>query len=262
MSTSTRRPPLALTVLPLLGGCAWFDGVKEDVDGLLDPDVIVGLFTIVEPPPAQVDLSALGLGIGMAGTVFLADARNLSALEESPVIGATVEVTGCGATVTLRDEGNGAYTLLPPTALDGCEQPILVERTDVDDGPSATIAFPAAPDFTFPTSWRPGDADVVVPLAGSPFDSALVITADLVAGEIVYSNEPQDVLETYNFLMGTGALDDIALGDGELRADTLMGLGVSGLVKMPNSDLYGANTALSILHGGRTRAWPIQTFPF
>lgn len=262
MSRSSASSLALLALCPCFAACALFDDVKEDVEGLLDPDVMVGLFTIVEPPPAEVDLSALGIGVGMAGTVFLADARNLSALEESPVIGATVEVAGCGQTVQLQDEGNGAYTLLPPTALDGCQQPIVVTRVDVDDGPSATISFPQAPNFSFPTSWRPGDADIVVPLAGSPFDSALVITADLVAGEILYSNEPQDVMETYNFLMGSGSLQDIPLGSGELRADTLMGLGVSGLVKMPNTELLGANTALSVLHGGRTRAWPIETFGF
>jgi hypothetical protein len=251
--------------LPLLAtGCgSLFEDIRDDVNGLLNPTVAIGAFTRLDPPSSSaIDLETLGLEAGLAGTVFLADAKQVSDLENAPIRGAVLEVSGCGQTVVMEEDASGAYLILPGTPLDSCPSDLTLTRTDNPDATTQIpLEFPAAPSWTLPETWRPGDPNIVIPVSASPFDSALALLADATTGDITYSNEPEDVMGYYEFLTGTGAREDITFTAAEMRVDTIMAAGLTGLVRVPNANMADVNTALSVVDVGRTKLYPISTLP-
>jgi hypothetical protein len=253
------RWPLALVAL---AGCDLFRDIKEDIDGVIDPTVAVGVFTLLEPPETdEVDLADLGLTQGLTGTLFLADARDVNDLASAPITGADLEVTGCGQTVMMDESASGTYTLSPGTALDTCTELITVTRTDSEKATVIPLTFPAAPTWTLPNTWRATDGDFVIPVSESDYDSALAVVMDASTADVTFSNEPSGVREYYEFLTGTGDIADITLTDAQMREDTVMAMLLTGLVKLRNVDMEEVNTALSIVDVGRTRLYAVDTTP-
>jgi hypothetical protein len=120
------------------------------------------------------------------------------------------------------------------------------------------FTLPDPPSFTLPEQWTAG-ADLVIPLAATDFDSALVVVVDVESGEVVFSNEPQGVRGYYDFLMGTGELEDLTVPGATFGEDATYVVVVTGLRKVLNRDIDEANTVLSVLEGGRARAYAMTT---
>jgi hypothetical protein len=246
--------------LVAMSGCALVKDVTDTVQGVLEPIVAVGLVTALDPPTSElVDLSELELGVGIGATVFLADARDVSDLAQAPVTGAELALAGCGASEALSEDADGTYTLVPGNELDGCGAAVLeLSRSDVDPGLFAPFTLPDPPSFTLPERWTAGD-DLVIPLAATDFDSGLVVVVDVQRGEVVFSNEPQGVRGYYDFLMGTGELADLTVPGSTFEEDATYVIVVTGLRKVQNRDIDEANTLLTVLHGGRARAYALTT---
>ncbi|HMV68948.1 MAG TPA: hypothetical protein PKA64_19015 [Myxococcota bacterium] len=246
----------------LATGCAFFQKTKETVEGALEPIVAVGLVVQVDPFEDPVlDEFELDLEIGRSGTVFLADARDVSDLENSPVDGATLEASGCGQKVRMNEAETGTYVLSVGSALDACAaDEIVVTRTDVDPGTVLPFTLPSAPAFDVPRNHTAGQP-ITLPLTASGYESALVVVIDGSTGDVTFSNEPEGIVETYQFIKGTGTVEDVTIPGEAFREDTVHAVIVTGLISTPNVDLTEANTVLSTVAGGRARVYAVSTIP-
>jgi hypothetical protein len=243
-------------------GCAWFKKAKDTVEGALEPIVAVGFVIRVDPfeDPALADME-LDLEVGVAGTVFLADARDVADLENSPVDGATLEATACDQMAEMGEVESGTYLLEPGSQLDGCAQTALeITRTDSDPATVLPITIPPAPAFIIPRDHTAG-TPIDLPFADTDFESALVVVIDGSTGDVTFSNEPEGITETYQFIKGTGEVTNITIPGEAFREDTVHAVIVTGLVSTPNSQLVEANTVLSTIAGGRTRVYAVSTIP-
>lgn len=244
----------------LVGGCDLFNTVKDTVEGVLEPQVAIGLVVVLDPEGSDlVDLDELGLTAGVAGTVFLADARDVADLEEAPVTGATMSLSGCGASAALNEEADGTYALVSPTDLDGCEGPVLtLRRDDVDPGLQVPFTIPGPPTLTIPARWTAGDP-LTIPLSTAGYDGGIVVVIDATSGDVVFSNEPQDIRGYYELLTKAGDVEDVVVPGTAFEEDKVYGVLVTGLIKVPNRDVDEANTALSVLDAGRARLYGLTT---
>lgn len=243
-------------------GCAWFKKAKDTVEGALEPIVAVGFVVQVDPfeDPLLEDYE-LDLEVGKAGTVFLADARDVSDLENSPVDGATLEASACDKAVVMGELESGTYALEPGSELDGCAQPTLtLTRTDSDPATVLPITIPPAPGFILPRDHNAGQP-ILLPLAETDFESAVVVVMDASTGDVTFSNEPSGIVETYQFIKGTGEVTDVEIPGDAFREDTVHVVLITGLISTPNSQLDEANTVLSTIAGGRTRVYVVSTLP-
>ena len=253
---------LVWLLVPLVGGCAWFKGAKDTIEGALEPIVAVGVVIQVDPPNApELDDAELDLEIGRVGTIFLADARNVSDLGNTPVSGATLDAEGCGAVVQMGELASGTYVLEPGTELDTCAQPgMRIRRTDVDDALVAPITIPPDHDFALPRYHVAGQP-ITVRVSEAGYESALVVVVDAATGDVTFSNEPEGVVEYYQFLTGSGEVTDVEIPGEAFLPDTVHAVVVTGLVRTPNSELTEANTVLSVVSGGRGRVYAVSTLP-
>ena len=135
------------------------EDVKDAVEDLTDPTVAQGIILgISEPSSDQIDLSSLeGVEAGTVVTLFLAEASDPSALEDSPVEGATVTVQG-DASVEARDEGAGLY-LVEPGVLTyevGASWQIDIDDAGTNEPASLSMVLPDAVDIDVPEEWDVG----------------------------------------------------------------------------------------------------------
>lgn len=253
---------MMLALVPLIGGCAWFQGAKDTIEGVLEPVVAVGVVIQIDPvDDATLDGQTLDLNIGRAGTIFLADTRNISDLANAPVSDATVEVLCGDTTVQIGETAAGTYLLEAGTALDDCaDANVTIQRTDVDPPLVAPIYIPDRPDFEIPVQHNAGE-DLVLPLSTAGYDSALVVVIDGSSGDVTFSNEPHGITEYYQFLTGSGEVTDATIPGSAFVENSVHAVIVTGLVRTPNNTLEQANTALSIVSGGRGRVYAVSTIP-
>jgi len=251
----------AVVAATMLGGCDLFNAAKDTVEGVVQPTVAIGLVVRGEADVQGLDglddLDAYASGLG--ATVFLADARSVNDLGNAPISGATLELTACGDTVAMTESASGTYTLAPGSALDGCaENAASMARADVTDGLAAPFTLPPAPDLDIPVDWDAGQP-MTLDLSGQGYGSALVAVLDVGSGAVTYSNEPQGIVPTYQFLTGNQDVGAVEIPGSAFKADTLHAVVVTGLVRTPNRDVTKANTALSVLMGGRAQPFPVST---
>lgn len=252
---------ILLALLVTSPGCALFEKARDVVEGVTDPNVVVGLVTRLDPPTSDlVDLESLGLEAGIAATVFLADAREVADLENAPVAGATVQLRGCDQNIELEDGGDGSYTLLPGTPIDPCTGSLSLRRTDAEKPTVAPLTIPDAPDFNVPERWTAGEP-LTLPLASAGFKSALVVVIDASTGDVTFDNRPEGITEYYQFLKGTGDLEDLTIPGSAFREDTVHGIIVTGFITTPNTELTEANTVLSVVAGGNGTVFGVSTLP-
>lgn len=245
----------------LVAGCGVVADIKDRVEGVLDRVVAIGVITVLEPPEDdRIDLSSLDLQLGIAATAFLADAGSVADIENAPIAGQIIEASGCGRTARLTDEGDGSYLLLPPSELDDCEGPeFVLTRLDDTEPTVLPVTLPPAADLDVPTTWN-GGADLVLDLSAAGFDSVLVVVLDATTGDVAFSNEPQGVGEWYRFLTGSGDATSVTVPGSAFVDDALYAVTVTGLVRTPNTELERANELLSVVVGGRARAYALSTY--
>lgn len=244
-----------------VGGCDLVRGIQDAAEGVTNPNVVIGLVV-----RAEADDEALpelrdvpDYAEGLSATLFLADARRVDDIGSAPVQGAEVRAIGCGEEVELEESPAGTYRAGPGTPLDACDAPgIELRRVDAGGHSAAPVALPPAADVSVPATWSPGQ-DMELDLSEQGFGSVLVTVVDLGARRVSYSNQPEGVLETYRFLTGNQDVGEVVIPGSAFGPDTVHAVIVTGLVRTPNADLTSANTALSVVMGGRARPYPVTT---
>jgi hypothetical protein len=248
-------------VLTVAGsGCALFNKAKDAVEGAVDPIVAVGVVTSLAPPTSDlIDLEGTDFEPGVIATLFLADARSVSDLGNAPVAGATIEVTGCGNTVTAAGDA-GAYLVGPTDGLGACDGPFDLARVDAEPNrnTAATITLPAAGSVTVPEQWDAGAA-MSVDLSSSGYESVIAVVIDVATGAITWTNEPEDIVGYYQLLTGNNPPASLEIPGSAFPDDGVYALVITGIERLKNSNLTNANTVLSVLAGGRATAYPVVT---
>lgn len=259
---------LMLTLLTLTG-CDAFNKVKDTIDGLLDPIVTQGLVLGVEAPDSSlidglIDTSTFESGTTV--TLFMADARDVQDLENAPITGADVRLTGPGVDETVAELDSGTYALTPADAeipyVAGDEWTLTVDR-EAQDGTvytsSAALLLPEDTDFStqIPEQHTAGEA-ITLDFTGLSYTSALIVVLDD-NGDIAYSNEPEDIREFYDFTHSNDALETLEIPGDTFAADTIYAVGVAGLNNTDANDLTEMNTALSTVLFGKMNFYPVNT---
>jgi hypothetical protein len=260
---------MAIMSLLALGGCAWFEDIKDTVEGVVNRNVVVGVVSTVDASldgdPAltdQIDLDALGIEGGVVSTLFLADAASVADLDNAPISDADVILQGCGVEVSMPELSGqrGAYVYVPPGDIDSCDGPAFtMRRVDGTKDVVASADVPGPLGLTVPAFWDSGD-DLTLSLAGKGLTAVIVVVMDTFTGDITYSNEPESVGEYYEFLSGSEVLDDVLVPGSAFEEETVHALLVTGLKRTPNRNLENANEVLSVVAGGRTELYPVSTW--
>lgn len=261
MRQGARRIGYAVAAGWALAGCDLFNAAKETVEGVVQPTVAVGLVVRAEATGEGLESYDLGdaHASGLGATVFLADARSVNDLGNAPIRGASLELTACGDTVAFEESASGTYTVAPGTALDRCgENAASFARVDVAEGVGAPFTLPPAPDVDIPLMWDAGQP-MTIDLSGQGYGSALVAVVDAQDGALTFSNKPEGIVATYQFLTGNQDVGAIEIPGSAFRADTVHAVIITGLVRTPNRDVTKANTALSVLMGGRAQPFAVST---
>ena len=254
--SSTCRTVAMLSPLVVLAGCEIVDDIQDAIDGLTNPLVGVGLVALAEAPATDyVDLAELGLDEGLGATLFLADANDVSNLDNAPVTGARVALTGCDTNVLLPEQDMGLYLLTPDAAPEGCgaDRDLALAVVDEENVVTASmpVVFPVAFQPDIPTTWTSG-TDMVIDLTGAEADAAIAVVIDTSTGAVTYSNEPQTAGEYYQLFSGSGTMNEVVIPGEAFMDQTLQVVVLTLSTRAPNADVEGVNTVLTTVHGGRT----------
>jgi len=235
-----------------IGGCDLFEEVKDTYDGLTDPLVVQSVIVGVEidaVDPAIVD--ELDFEAGVAGTVFLADAKSANDLDNAPIAGASVSINSA----SLFDTGEGAYTLEPGVLTYANGATWTLNAMIGTEASSATFVLPPPPNATIPTLHVKGQG-MTVSLAGQGFDVIVGVVAEVATGEVTWSNEPEDISDIYNLATGNGDESLEIPGEAFPNSGAYV-VGVSGLTTSRAEQLENMNTALSNVASGKMRLYPV-----
>lgn len=257
-----------LTLLTLTG-CDAFNKVKDTIDGLLDPIVAQGLVLGVEPPDSAlidglVDTSEMQSGTTV--TLFMADARDVQEIENAPITGADVKLSGPGIDEAVAEIDSGTYALTPADAevpyVAGDTWTLTVSREDSDGTvytSAAALNLPEDVDFSsqIPEQHTAGDP-ITLDFSGLTYTSALIVVLDS-NGDIAYSNEPDGIREFYDFTHSNETLGTLEIPGSTFADDTVYAVGVAGLNNTDATDLTEMNTALSTVLFGKMNFYPVAT---
>ena len=259
-----------LLALLTLAGCDALNKARDTIDGLLEPVVVQGVVLGIEPPQSQ-DLQDLldqsEFQSGTTATIFMADATEVSEIENAPIAGATVSLLGTGAGVTLTEIDAGVYSLAPGAdpleyaSGETWELESVRGSGDSQQVSTAQVRLPAAVDFS---NEIPEQHEVSVAIdldfTGQPYDSALIVVLDD-EGNVTYSNEPQTIREVYEFTQGSTELGVITIPATAFPDEGIFMVGVAGMVNTDAADLDEMNTGLSSVISGLMRTYAVSTLP-
>ena len=244
-------------------GCGAIADFKSTVEGLTERFVIEGLYLGSAPFAEDIDLSATGFDEAKA-VVFLADASQISEIDQAPLSGLEPELFAGSGGVVLEEGVAGKYSLSGEDGLVyGDNQAVTLEVTYGEELRAAEVYAPAAADLDAVPTLHAAGASMTVDLSGQGFTAALVVVMDADSSEVTHSNEPQDIEALYELTHPDG----IGLGDEEDTDDTVIVeipseafpeegiyvIGIAGLETSGPDDLSGINTALSTFVAGKFR---------
>ncbi|MEZ4316038.1 MAG: hypothetical protein R3F61_00970 [Myxococcota bacterium] len=259
-----------MLALVALSGCDALNKAKDTIDGLLEPVVAEGIVLGVEPPQSQ-ELQDLLNGSefdsGTTVTLFMADAKEVQQIENAPIQGADVSLTGPGVNATVSEVDSGVYVLTPADQpieyASGDTWELRVVRTSGSSTATSTaqVLLPAPADFSaeLPAQHQ-NNTPISLDFTGLGFDSALVVVLDD-GGNVTFSNEPKTIKEVYDFTHGTTALGVITIPGEAFPDDGVYAVGVAGLVNTDPADLSEMNTGLSSIVSGLMKMYPVSTIP-
>jgi hypothetical protein len=228
--------------LLLLGACD-LGALKDKVEGLTNPLVTEGLVLGIEPPDADIDISASGYEPGVQMTAFLADAASVTEIQNAPVDGAHVEGGPSGDAVVFEGQGEGSYTGRTSSAYTAGATYTIAAQVDGDTS-TADIVAPPGPDLDTPDFQGAGQPMTVM-LAGKGYTGALVIVLDPATQAITYSNRPASIKDVYDLGHSDTEIESVTIPAAGFPASGPYVLGVAGLVHTNADDIDGMNTALS-----------------
>ena len=254
-----------MTLLLTLG-CVLIDDeledIQEQIDGLTNPLVVQSAFLGVAPPESDdIDLSGTDFDKGAGITVFLADAASVDEMEEAPISGADVTIrVGDTPAVWLTEEDGGAYKATAEDGLTYTGQDDAVLSVTIGDATSSiSVMLPPKPDYSVPELGTTGQP-LPIDLSGMDYDqvSAVVLNS---AGEVTWSNQPEDIKEWYEFANAEDAGGSFEIPGSAFPKDDVYAVGVAGLGRANDADIDNANTALSSMLAGKLKFQPYVTTP-
>lgn len=255
-----------LTAALSLSACSFFEQVGEAITGAVESRVAIGVVSSVEIRgldraglPEDMDFGELSEG--MAGTVFVAEAKEIAAIQNAPVSGMDIQVTGCGASAGLSEQGSGLYTMLPPTAIDDCSGGSFTIALDPEASASfIDVALPPRPSVLPPFEGTQ-DQGITLDWSGQGYDSALIVVVDTLSGQVTYSNEPQEILDYYNFLKGNDKVSVLDIPGEAFPKASVYAVALTGFERVRAANLEELNTVLTTVSGGRTVVSLVSTLP-
>lgn len=256
---------LALVMLSLTG-CDALNKARDTLEGVLEPVVVEGIVLGIEAPQGQgVDqlLEGTDYQAGTSVTVFIADAREVSEIENAPVTGADVVLSGPGVSVPIAETGGGVYTHVPSGDLPydaeaTWELTVTRSSEEAEQVSVASLILPTDHDHrdAIPTEHTLATG-IDIDFTGLGYDAALLVVLDETG--IVYSNEPTDIQELYTFTHGNGDLGVVTVPGDVFDSETLYLVGVAGMTNTRAADLDEMNTALSTVMMGKMRFYTVST---
>ena len=235
----------------LCSGCDLFEDVKETYEGLTDPLVVQSVVLGVEA--AGVDdqtLESLNFDVGVGSTVFLADAKSASDIDNAPITGATINMNS----VAVPETGNGSYTLEPGPLTYAPGASWNLDALIASDTSGAVFTLPPAPNVTVPTT-HTTSTPMSLSLSGQGYDIIVGLVADITTGEITWSNEPEDIRDVYELATGSGT-ETLDIPETAFPTSGAYVVGIAGLTKATAADMDNMNTALSNITAGKMKLFP------
>lgn len=248
-----------------LVGCVLVDSfskVKDDLQGLTSPVVAEGwVLGVEEPtqPELQPLLDAALVEPGTAFSLFLADATDAGAMDESGLDDARVILDAGAVAREAPGQGDGLYALEPgpdsPPYDVGAAWVAAIDLGD-DTARSVTFALPPAAALDLGRT-HPSGADLVLDLTGQGFHAALVVVLDVGGADPTYSNEPTSPEELYDLLRSDAELTTATVPAAAFPGPGTYAVGVAGMRRGDDGSLEGVNSLLSRGMAGQTRFFPL-----
>lgn len=251
-----------LLLLSLLG-CDLFQKAGDKVSGVLNPTVGQGVILSVAPPddPTLDEIASGGaLELGTTVTLFLADAKSVTDLENAPIADATVTLDHRDGAAQADPQGGGAYVIGPAKGLNYAPNDtwtITVDRPGAKNLSLIAMTLPPVAVADVP-SQHSVNTPLVIDLSGQPFNSALIIVLDGQGG-VTWSNEPQSIKEVYDFTRSTSTVGPVEIPASAFPDASIYAVGVAGMVNTNADDLTSMNTALSSMMAGQLKLYPTST---
>ena len=254
-----------------LSGCATLAELHETVEGITERFVVEGIYLGIESPEG-VDLSETAFS-GARLTAFLADASQISEIEDAPIENTALLLMspGNGGSIPMIDAGGGKYEL---SAADGLEyvsgEEVTLASSYGGRDRNISVEVPVAPTLAV-NSDHAINTPITVDLSGQGFDTALAVVMEVQTGIVTWSNEPADIAGLYEMTHPNGILiggeEDLSTDDTltvEIPAHAFADegyyiLGVAGMVISNTSSFENVNTALSTVIAGKLRFTDVCT---
>ncbi len=255
---------LACALLLSTAGCDQLSDISDKVEGITNSFVVEAFFLGVEPPEDETIALALegtDFASGARATAFLADAAEVTDIENAPIKGAALSlVSSANGSVTMAEgDVDGQYGSNGDDGLEYTSGVDVTIEADWDDEDRAIlVGAPPAPEPGIESAHTAGQ-DLDIDLSGQGFDAALVVVIDTATSQVVFSNEPSDITELYDFSHGEGEVAVTVPGDA-LGDETIYAVGVAGLVNADVEDFDNINTVLSTFMAGKFTFAGLCTF--
>lgn len=240
-----------MLLVPMMLGCADFNKLKNTVDGVTNPLVMVGAFLGIEQPSdPNMNMDGTEFSGSAVVTTVLADASSVAEMADNPVGGASATLrSDSNGTVDLVEGDAGDYQASSDDGLVYTEGESVKIAVDWDGVHSASIDSPRPAAFSTPQSHTRGEG-VIVDLSGQDYDSVFVVVYDVLNQEITFDNRPTDIVAIYDWTHGVGTIRVEIPGDA-FGAESIYGLGVAGLRHSEAEDFTDTNTLLSTFASGK-----------
>jgi len=254
-----------------LSGCQQLAALHETVEGFTERFVVEGIYLGIEDPEG-VDLSGTAFS-GARLTAFLADASQISEIEQAPIENTALILMspGNGGSVPMIDVGGGKYELSSEEGLEYVsDEEITLTSGYGDRERNISVEVPVAPSLSV-NSDHAASTPITVDLSGQGFDAALAVVIEVQTGVVTWSNEPADIAGLYEMTHPNGFLigseEDLSEDDEltvEIPAEAFANegyyiLGVAGMVVSNSSSFENVNTALSTVMAGKLRFTDVCT---
>ncbi len=251
-------------LLLALAACDDINQIKDTIEGYTQPVVVQALLLGAEEP----DLSAYDIPEGMevdtsavagaaAVEAFLADASSVDDLDNAPLAGIPVRLrVGDTPAIELEDQGSGAYGSDAFEYVDKAEAALTFERDGVTG--KVSVELPYAPDLDIEFQHEQG-APLILDLTPFDYEAVLAVVFDTQTGELVYSNEPEDIVELYEWTRGDAAVKRMEIPGKTFAFESIYAVGVAGMVTGDPSTFEEVNTALSSFMAGKASFYLVST---
>lgn len=250
-----------MLILPLILGCADIAKLKALSENVANTHVLVGAYFGITPPAHDsLDLSGSEFDATAIVTVALADATELSNLEDSPVTDAAASwKSAVNGKVDMPFGEFGAYQATSADGVVYTHGETVVVSAEWDGTHSANVTSPSPAVFAIEEQHELG-AGVTIDLTGQDYDSAFVVVYDGVNQVTTFDNRPTDIGAIYDWTHGGGDIV-VNIPGTAFKEESIYAMGVAGVRHSAGDDFTDANTLLSTYVSGTFEFYVLSTLP-